>query len=86
MDPNLHQKMGINHLNRVLNYAPFVAEQGRATVHLTVEDWHVVADTLFRMHTPRELLPEAIESYRLKNENRTIELKTPDYVIDVEMM
>ncbi|GIV62127.1 MAG: hypothetical protein KatS3mg044_0993 [Rhodothermaceae bacterium] len=57
MDPNLHQKMGINHLNRVLNYAPFVAEQGRATVHLTVEDWHVVADTLFRMHTPPRVAP-----------------------------
>ncbi|RMF52592.1 MAG: hypothetical protein D6746_16590 [Bacteroidetes bacterium] len=86
MDPNLHQKMGINHLNRVLNYAPFVAEGDRATVHLTVEDWHVVADTLFRMETPRELLPDAIQAFRLTNENRTIELTTPDYVIEVEML
>ena len=46
MDPNLHQKQAINHLNKVLNYAPFVAEDGKATVHLTPEDWHVVADAL----------------------------------------
>ncbi|MDX1547444.1 MAG: hypothetical protein R3247_10675 [Rhodothermales bacterium] len=86
MDPNLHQKMGINHLERVLAYAPMVAEDGRATVHLTVEDWHVVADTLFKMDTPRELLPDAIDRYQLTNENRTIELTTDDYVIDVDMI
>ena len=86
MDPNLHQKQGINHLTKVLNYAPFVAEDGKATVHLTVEDWHVVADTLFKMQTPREMLPEAIEDYQLVDENRAIQLKTADYVIDVEMI
>lgn len=86
MDPTLHQKQGINHMNRVLDYAPFVAEEGRATVHLTPEDWHVVADTLFRMHTPKELLPEAIKSYRLTNQNRTIEFETDTYTIGVEMI
>ena len=86
MDPNLHQKQGINHLNKVLTYAPLVAEDGRATVHLTQEDWHVVADTLFRMETPRELLPDAIQEYRLANENRTIQLQTPDYLIDVDII
>ena len=86
MDPNLHQKQGINHLNKVLNYAPFVAEDGRATVHLTVEDWHVVADTLFKMNTPKEMLPDAIHEYTLANQNRTIQLTTDDYVIDVEMI
>ena len=86
MDANLHQKQGINHLNKVLNYAPFVAEAGKATVHLTVEDWHVVADTLFQMHTPKELLPEAINAYRLTNDNRAIELDTDAYLITVEMI
>ena len=86
MDPNLHQKQGINHLTKVLDYAPFVAEGGKATVHLTVEDWHVVADTLFAMNTPREFLPEAIRDYRLVKQNRAIELTTDDYVIEVEMM
>ena len=86
MDPNLHQKQGINHLNKVLNYAPFVAEEGKATVHLTVEDWHVVADTLFKMETPKEMLPDAIKEYRLTQQNRAIELTTDDYVIDVEMI
>ena len=86
MDPTLHQKQGINHLTKVLNYAPFVAADGQATVHLTVEDWHVVADTLFKMNTPPEILPEAIREYSLTNENRTIELITADYVIDVEMI
>jgi hypothetical protein len=86
MDPGLHVKQGINHLNKVLQYAPFVAKDGRATVHLTPEDWQVVADTLFQMNTPAEFLPPAIEAYALTNNERTIELKTPDCVIDVEMM
>jgi hypothetical protein len=86
MDPNLHQKQGINHLNKVLNYAPFIAEDGKATVHLTVEDWHVVADTLFQMNTPKEMLPDPIQAYRLTKQNRAIELKTEDYLIEVEMM
>lgn len=86
MDPNLHQKQGINHLNRVLGYAPMVAEQGEATVHLTPEDWHVVADTLFHMETPDSMLPESIESYSLANQNRTIELSTSDLRIMVDMI
>lgn len=86
MDPNLHQQQGINHLTRVLGYAPFVAEGGTATVHLTTEDWHVVADTLFAMATPAELLPAAITAYDLANDNRTIRLTTADLVIDVEPM
>lgn len=86
MDPNLHQKQAVNHLNKVLAYAPMVAEDERATVHLTPEDWHVVADALFRMDTPRELLPEAIRDFRLTNRNSTIELTTDNYLIDVEMI
>jgi len=86
MDPTLHQKQGINHLRRVLDYAPMVASDGAATVHLTVEDWHVVADTLFAMDTPMELMPEPIKSYELVNDNRTIRLHTDDYVIDVDPM
>ena len=86
MDPNLHQKMGIQHLNRVLGYAPMVTADGKAEVHLTTEDWWVVADTLFKMDTPKEMLPEAIENYALTNENKAIELTTKDCVITVEMM
>jgi len=83
MDPNLHQKKGIEHLNKVLQYAPMVAENGKATVHLTQEDWHVVADTLFYMNTPREVIPEAITAFRLQH--RSIELDTPALQITVEM-
>ncbi len=86
MDPNLHQKQAINHLNKVLNYAPFVAEDGKATVHLTPEDWHVVADALFHMNTPRDMLPEAIQAYRLTKENCAIELDTDAHVIEIEMI
>ena len=86
MDPNLHQKQGIHHLNRVLNYAGFVAEDGRASVHLTPEDWHVVADTLFHMETPREVLPDAITDFTLTAGNQIIELNTADYVIAIEMI
>ncbi len=85
MDPNLHQKKGIEHLNKVLRYAPMVAKGGKATVHLTYEDWHVVADTLFRMNTPRKALPEAIADYRLGPHHRSIELDTPALQITVEM-
>jgi len=83
MDINLHQQMGIQHLTKVLNYAPFVAEGDRATVHLTPEDWQVVADTLFQMQTSAELLPDAIDDYRLSGDNSIIELKTADYTIEV---
>jgi hypothetical protein len=84
--PNLHQSQGINHLVRVLGYAPFVAEEGVAVVHLTSEDWGVVFDTLFRMETPREMLPDEILEVAPKNENRTIELKTADLTIELEYL
>lgn len=86
MDPTLHMKMGAKHLERVLQYADMVAEDGHATVHLTHEDWHVVVDTLFRMETPREVLPAEIKDFRLANRNETIQLETDDLVIDVEIM
>lgn len=85
MDPNLHQKQGINHLTKVLMYAPMVAENDEATVHLTMEDWHVVADTLFRMNTPRAMLPDDIQDYRLRDDQRAIELDTPTLKISIEM-
>lgn len=86
MEPNLHQKQGINHLNRVLAYAKFVTEDGRATVHLTAEDWHVVADTLFHMETPREMVPEAIEAYRMAGGGQVIELKTADVIVELTVI
>ena len=90
MDPNIpankHMKQAINHLNRVLDYAPMVAEGRSATVHLTPQDWQVVADALFNMDTPDEMLPEAIDNYGLANENRTITLTTPDYDIEIEIV
>lgn len=86
MDPNLHQKMGIHHLHRVLSYSAFVAEGGRATVHLTHEDWQVVADVLFRMETPREILPPEIDDFRLVDNGRIIQIDTSDCVIDIDMM
>ena len=86
IDPNLHQKQGVNHLNRVLGFEPMVEEDGRATVHLTAEDWHVVADTLFHMNTPKEILPPAILAYELLKEAQQIELKTDGCVITVEMI
>lgn len=86
MDPGLHVKQGLNHLNRVLNYAKFVAENGEATVHLTFEDWHVVADMLFHMETPRELIPDQVQDYTLVEGEDAIRLSTPDCEITIEMM
>jgi hypothetical protein len=86
MDPGLHVKQAINHLNRVIGYAPFVADGRKATVHLTWEDWHVVADMLFHMETPRELVPESIKDFRLDEDKQAIELDTDDYDIKLEIV
>ncbi len=83
---NKHLKQAVNHLNKVVGYAPMVAEGREATVHLTPQDWHVVADALFKMDAPEDALPSAIEDYTLANENKTIVLKTADYDIDVEIV
>jgi len=86
MDPNLHQKQGINHLNKVLTYAQMVREGDKARVHLTPEDWQVVADTLFQMETPKEMLPDAIEEFRFAGGNQIIQLVTSGLTIDIEIM
>jgi len=83
---NKHLKQAINHLEKVLDYAPIVAEGREATVHLTPQDWKVVADALFNMDAPDEAFPEEIEDYGLANENQTITLKTADYDIDIEIV
>ena len=85
MDANLHQKQGITHLNKVLQYAPMVAQGKEAVVHLTTEDWYVVADTLFRMNTPVEILPDRIKAFRLRDDHQAIELDTEDLQISIEM-
>jgi len=85
MDPGLHVKQAINHLNKVLAYAPYVREGDRAVVALTPEDWQVVADALFRMENPKSVFPDAIDDYRLADNGRTIELDTAEGLIAVEM-
>jgi len=83
---NKHLKQAINHLEKVLDYAPMVAEGRKATVHLTPQDWQVVADALFNMETPERALPDAINDYGLTNENETITLTTDDYDIEIEVV
>ena len=81
MDPGLHVKQAINHLNKVLAYYPYVAEPGEppeATVALTPEDWGVVADAFFHMGTPAEVFPDAIESYRMSDDRSEILLTVQD--------
>ncbi|MGB0650122.1 MAG: hypothetical protein ACPG3U_00210 [Rhodothermales bacterium] len=73
-------------MNKVLGYAPMVAENGEAEVFLTAEDWHVVADTLFHMDTPREEVPQAIEEFTRSDDGQTIHFKTADLVIAVKMI
>ena len=84
MDPGLHVKQAINHLNKVLAYYPYVEDDGRATVALTPEDWQVVADALFYMDTPKSVFPDDIASYAMAEDGRTMELKTADCTITVE--
>ncbi|MFB6278776.1 MAG: hypothetical protein ABEK75_04680 [Salinibacter sp.] len=83
---NKHLKQAVNHLEKVLEYAPMVAEGRAATVHLTPEDWQVVADALFNMETPDGIFPDAIQDYGLTNENETITLTTDDYDIEIEVV
>ena len=82
MDPGLHVKQAINHLNKIVQYVPFVVEDGEdgpvATVALTPEDWGVVADALFYMDTPREVVPETIADYAMSEDQRTIDLTLAD--------
>lgn len=83
---NKHIKQAINHLEKVLDYAPMVAEGRDATVHLTAQDWKVVADALFNMDVPTDAFPDAIQDYGLTNENETITLTTEDYDIEIEVV
>ncbi len=78
MDPGLHVRQALNHLQKVLAYYPYVAEGGAATVALTPEDWHVVADALFHMDTPCEVFPDAITDYRLAENGAAILLTVAD--------
>lgn len=84
MDANLHQKRGLDHLSRVLQYYPMVQDGDTAIVGLTTEDWQVVTDTLFNMDTPRELIPSEILSYQLAQDRDVIELQMADCLITVE--
>ena len=78
MDPGLHVKQAINHLNKILQYVPYVVEQGDdglvATVALTPEDWGVVADALFYMDQPKEVFPTEIAAYRMDDATGTMVL------------
>ncbi len=83
MDPGLHVKQALNHLRKVIAYAPYVAEPtadgaAEATVALTPEDWGVVADALFHMDTPRDLLPPEIADFGLADGGRAIRLSLAD--------
>lgn len=78
MDPGLHVKQAINHLDKILAYYPYVEEDGEALVALTPEDWQVVADAMFHMDTPKEFFPDAITGYQLAEDQSTILLTVED--------
>lgn len=78
MDPGLHVKQAINHLNKILAYYPYVEENGEALVALTPEDWQVVADAMFYMDTPKEVFPESIKTYVLSEDQGSILLTVED--------
>jgi hypothetical protein len=84
MDPSKHVQQGVSLLNRVLQYASMVREDGEALVGLTEQDWYVVSDLLFRMDVPDETLPEEIEAYTLSDDQKIITLSTPDGPVRVE--
>lgn len=78
MDPGLHVKQAINHLNKIVSYYPYVEEDGQALVALTPEDWQVVADAMFYMDTPKEVFPEAVTEYKMAEDQSHILLTVED--------
>ena len=78
MDPGLHVKQAINHLNKILSYYPYVEEDGEALVALTPEDWQVVADALFYMGTPKEFFPDAITEFAMADDQSAMHLTVED--------
>lgn len=78
MDPGLHVKQAINHLNKVIAYVPYVKEGDKATVALTPEDWQVTADALFYMNQPKAVFPDQIADYRLDDATHIIHLTLED--------
>ncbi len=85
MDPGLHVKQAITHLEKVIKYAPMVAKDRNATVHLTAEDWQVVVDAMFHMDTPSEFFPATIEKYRMAASGQAVELEMSDLNISIEI-
>ena len=82
MDPGLHVTQAVNHLRKVLAYAPYVTEDGpggpEATVALTPEDWGVVVDALFHMDTPRDVFPAEITDFGFADGGRAVRLDLTD--------
>ena len=82
MDPGLHVTQAINHLQKVIRYVPFVAEDGpdgrTAHVALTPEDWGVVVDALFHMDAPREVFPPEIADVGFTDGGRAVLLTLTD--------
>jgi len=78
MDPGLHVKQAINHLQKVLAYYPYVTDSGEATVALTPEDWGVVADAFFHLTPPAEVFPDAITDYRMSEDGSEMLLTVQD--------
>ena len=82
MDPGLHVTQAVNHLRKVVAYAPYVTEDGpdgpEATVALTPEDWGVVVDALFHMDTPRDVFPAEIADFGFTDGGRAVLLTLVD--------
>ena len=84
MDPGLHVKQAINHLEKILGYYPMVQEGDTAEVFLTPEDWQVVADAMFYMGQPKDVFPSAIQSYDLNEDDRKILLHVEGCTVEVD--
>lgn len=84
MDPNKHVDQGVHLLNRVLDYAPMVREDGEALVGLTEQDFQVVSDLLFRMRPDEDILPDRILDYSIGDDRDSIELSTEEGPVVIE--
>jgi len=84
MEPTLHQKQGLNLLERVLKFYPIMQEGNSSVVQLTEQDWLVLMDFADNPEA-QGLFPEQVSEMTVDRSRRTINIKTDDCDVEVRM-
>lgn len=84
MEPTLHMQQGLNLLNRVLQFYPYMREGDRSVVTLTQQDWLVLMD-FAQNPEANEMRPEAVSDMAVDMRTGVINVTVPDCVVEVKM-